>query len=460
MIGVPLLVFALLRKTNILIALFLVVYMQGVFSLLGISMTIIKAVIEMLVWGFFLLALLDKNTSNRRLPGLLIILLFFVFYVISVILAGSLNFDSYSYFRHYSNAFLVFAGAYMYHFPAHKLYRINRFIFFLFVIQIAASVIKYFTIGRSEEHVGTMIITTGSLHTVFPLTAIAFMIYAWLYLGRKRKYIFYLVGFLFMGWVGDKRGIYFYLIVLILFLFWKRFRDNQRGSFIPVSVVWWSPIIIAALVGILYLGVRLTPSLNPEKKVWGRYDGKYLSSYIYVYNIMDETSGDYRGRFGGTYLILSEFFTGEGLMIKQKATVKTILTGFGADRYVGDVEERLEKQREIGVIKSRGLIDTGFTQSLLATGLLGVLFLLWFYGFFIRKVSAVSRIPELNPYWKTMASGTFLMGVVFLLDYFTYSSTFNSINTMYMTFFFFAGQLIRPDLLERFNNEDSPVSLI
>lgn len=460
LIGVPLLIFGLLRKSNILFVLILIIYFQGVFSMLGFSMTIVKAVIEVLVWLFFIIALLDRATENRHLPGIMIILGMTITYLIGLILSGALNFDAYSYFRHYMNAFLIFAGTYMYAFRPKTLFRLNRFVFFLFLIQIVASIVKYFTIGRSEEHVGTMIITTGSLNTVFPLYAMAFMIYAWLHLGRKWRYLFFAMGFLFMGWVGDKRGIYFYLMVLLAFLFWKRFRDNRKGRFIPVSFIWWSPLIVMGMIGVFYLGVRLTPSLNPEKKVWGRYDGKYLSSYIYVYNIMDQSSGDYRGRFGGTYLVLSEFFTGEGFMIKQKATVKTILTGFGADKYVGDVAERLEKQRDIGIIKARGLIDTGLIQSLLATGILGVVFLLWLYFYYIRRVSAVSRFAGLTPYWKTIASGTFLMGVVFILDFFTYSSTFNTINTVYLTFFFFVGQLIRPDFMERYNTEESPSYLI
>ncbi len=460
LIGVPLLVFGLLRKPNILFVLFLLVYVQGLFSILGFSMTLVKVTIEVLLWFFFFIALLDRSTKNRHLPGIMIIIGFSIVYLIGLILSGALNFDAYSYFRHYINAFLIFAATYMYSFKAKTLFRLNRFIFFLFILQIVASVIKYFTIGRSEEHVGTMIITTGSLNTIFPLMATVFMLYAWLHLGRKWRYLFFLFGFLFMGWVGDKRGIYFYLVLLLGFLFWKRFRDNRKGNFMPVSFIWWSPVIVLGLVGIFYLGVRLTPSLNPEKKVWGRYDSKYLSSYIYVYNIMDRSSGDYRGRFGGSYLVISEFFTGEGLMIKQKASVKTILTGFGADKYVGDVKERLKKQEDIGIIKARGLIDTGLTQSLLATGILGVIFLLWFYFFYIKRVSAVSRSDDLTPYWKTVASGTFLMGIIFILDFFTYSSTFNTINTVYLTFFFFVGQLIRPDFRERFNTEESPDYLI
>ncbi len=452
-IGLVSLAFILNRKSNILYVLFFVIYMQGLFSIMGVSMPLVKATIEILIWVFFFLALFDRNTRSRHIPGIMIFIAFSIFYLIAILLSKSLNFDAYSYFRHYLNAFLMVSGAYMFNFSPVKLFRINRFVFFLFILQIVASIIKYIILGPYEEYVGTMIITTGSLNTVFPLIAIVYMIYAWFHMGRKPRYLLYVLGFLFMGWVGDKRGIYFYLVIILFLIFWKRFRDRQRGSFIPVTAIWWSPVIVAALIGIFYLGVRLTPSLNPEKKVWGSYNAKFLSSYIYVYNVKEQRTGDYRGRFGGTYLILYEFFTGNGIMIRQPVTATTLLTGFGADNYVGDVGERIIKQQKAGILRVTGIISTGFTQSLLATGILGVILMLWFYFYYIKKVSQISKIPELNPYWKTIASGTFMMGTIFILDYFTYSSTFNMINTVYLTFFWFIGQLIKPDLLDRYNIE-------
>lgn len=422
-------------------------------------MTVVKAAIELIIWFVFFLALFHKKSVSKHIPGVMIFFLFAAFYIVAIILSDSINFDAYSYFRHYLNAFMILAAAYMYQFSLPALFKINRFIFLLFAIQIAASVVKFFLIGQYEEYVGTIVITTGSLNTIFPLIAIAFMIYAYLFLGKRNIYILYAVGFLFMGWVGDKRGIYFYLVIILFMIFWKRFRDKQTGSFVPKSIVMWSPVILLSLAAIFYIGVRMTPTLNPERKVWGSYDAQFLSTYIYVYNIKDHESGDYRGRYGGTYFVLNEFFTGNGIMIKQDINARTILTGFGADNYVGDVGQRIVKQREAGIVRVRGLIDTGFTQSLMATGIAGVILLVWFYMYYISKVSKISRNTEINPYWKTISSATFMTGMIFLLDFFTYSSTFNTINAVYLTFFFFVGQLLKPDLLTNYNSTLYPDSL-
>lgn len=459
-VGLVTLAFIVTRKSNMVYVLFLVVFMQGLLEIMGVSMSLLKAIIEVLVWCYFLMVLFDRNSPPQHIPGVFILLGFVIFYLIAILLAGSLNFDSYSYFRHHLNAFIIFAATFLYSFPPRRLFSINRFIFFLMVLQIAASVVKLYVGGRSEEYVGTMVITTGTLHTIFPIFAIIFMVYAWIYLGREKHYLLYIVGFLFMGWVGDKRGIYFYLVIVLALLFWRRFRTQQKGRFIPVSVLRWAPLIPVIIAGIFYLGVRLTPTLNPEKKIWGSYDAQFLTTYLYYYNVMDVKKDDYRGRFGGTYILVREFFRGDGVMIQRKVSTKTVLTGFGPDRHIGLIPERIRKLESIGIYRPPGFLYTGFTQSLLATGFIGVIFLLWIFLFYIRKVSKVSRMHDLNPYWKTIVNSTSMLGVLFLLDYFTYSSTFYSNNTIYLTFFFFVGQALKPDLLSKYNTEEYPSKLI
>jgi hypothetical protein len=460
LIFIPITIFSVLRKVNFLYALFFVIYFQGVFSILDIPMGGIKAVIEMLVWLFFLIALFEKGSSARHIPGTTLFLAFTLFYLVASILNRTLNFDSFSYFRHHLNAFLLMAAVYMFPFQPTKLFRINRFVFFLFVIQILASAIKLALVGRSEEHVGTMVITTGTMHTIFPIMAIIFMAYAWIWLGRKRKYLLYILGFMFMGWVGDKRGIYFYIVVILGVLFWRWFRTEKRGHFIPVRFLRWAPLFPLIMVMIFYLGLRLTPTLNPEKKVWGSYDPEFLASYFYYYNIKDSKNEDYRGRFGGTYILLSEFFKGNGLMIRREIDTRSVLTGFGADKHVGVVSERISKLEAAGIYRPPGVISTGFTQSLLATGVIGVILLVWFFLFYSRKVSKISHNPELNPYWRVILNSTSMLGLLFLLDYFTYSPTFYTNNTIYLTFFYFVGQSLKPDLMTKYNTVPYPSKLI
>jgi hypothetical protein len=454
----PLMIFTIIRKVNALYSLLFVLYFQGIFSILGIQMGVVKAVIEGLVWFFFAIALFDKNTISRQIPGFLLFLLLSVFYVVAIILSNTLNFDAYSFYRHYLNGFLLLAAVYMYPFPAAQLYRLNRFVFFLFILQVFASFVKFALIGQYEEYAGTMIITNGSVNTIFPLLAIIFMLFAWFYLGRERKYILYTLGFVFMGWVGNKRGIYFYLVIILFLVIWKRFRDIRQGSFLPMSVIRFIPLGLAMLISIFYLGVRLTPSLNPDRKIWGRYDSEFLASYLYTYNLMDESTGDYRGRFGGTYVLLQDAISGGGLALKNP-TLQSNLVGFGPDKIVGDVGIRYERQRQVGLIRLSGTIGTGFTNLFIGLGVLGVIFTTWFFMFYSRRVSGISKLRELSPYWKTIASSTFMLGPLFLIDFYTYSASFNTTNTIYLTFFFFVGQLLKPDLLSKYNNDECPKKL-
>jgi len=455
----PLAIFSILKKVNALYALLFVLYFQAVFSILNIPMPLVKATVEGLTWFFFLIAVFERNTASRSLPGMMLMVGFTIFYAAAIILAKSLNFDAFSYYRHYLNSFLIMAAVYLYPFPQKQLFNINRFVFTLFLIQILASFVKFALIGQYEEYAGTMNITNGSVNTIFPLFAIIFFVFAWLYMGRKKRYLWYSMGFLFMGWAGNKRGIYFYLFFVLMMILWKRFRDIRQGSFLPMSVLRLVPLGILVLIAVFYLGVRLTPTLNPEKKVWGRYDSDFLASYLYTYNLMDQESGDYRGRFGGTYILLLDAVSGGGMALKNP-TLQSNMIGFGPDLIVGDVGARYEKQYQAGVVRIQGTIQTGFTNVFVGLGLVGVFFTLWFYLFYNRKVSKISKLKELNPYWKTIASATFLLGPLFLVDFFTYSATLNTTNTLYMTWFFFIGQLLKPDLLTRYNTGDYPQNLI
>ncbi len=451
-------IFTILKKVNALYSLMFVLYFQGVFSILDFPMSLVKTIIEVLCWLFFFIALFNRNTLSRSLPGFFLFGLFTIFYLTAIILTKTMNFDAYSFYRHYLNGFLLLSAVYMYPFAQSQLFRINRFVFLLFILQVFASVFKLIIIGQYEEFAGTMVVSNGSMNTIFPLFAICFLVFAWFNMGRKRKYILYSFGFIFMGWVGGKRGIYFYLIILILMIIWKRFRDMRKGSFLPLSVIRFTPIGILLFITIFYLGVRLTPTLNPDHKTWGRYDSEFLASYLYTYNLVDEKTGDYRGRFGGTYVLLQDAISGGGLALKNP-TLKSNMVGFGPDKIVGDVGIRYERQRQIGIFRLSGTIATGFTNVFIGLGLLGVIFTVWFFMYYNRKVSFVSKLPGLNPYWKTIASATFLLGPIFLMDFFTYSTSFNTNNTLYMTYFFFCGQLLKPDLLTTYNNENYPKKL-
>lgn len=454
----PLALFTILKKVNALYSLFFVLYFQGVFSIIGFPMGVVKAVIEVLVWFFFAIALFDRNTVSRHFPGVFLFLLFTIFYLTAIILTNTLNFDAYSYFRHYLNSFILMSAVYMFPFPQSQVFRLNRFVFLLMILQVFASIFKLFAIGQYEEYAGTMIITNGSINTIFPLIAISFMVFAWFYLGHQRKYLLYSLGFLFMGWVGNKRGIYFYLIIIILLILWKRFRDLRQGSFLPASVIRLIPVGLVMFAAIFYLGVRLTPTLNPDRKVWGRYDSDFLATYLYTYNLMDDKTGDYRGRFGGTYVLMQDAISGGGMALKNP-TLKSNLVGYGPDKIVGDVGVRFERQRQSGLERLSGTIGTGYTNVFIGLGLLGVFFTVWYFMFYNRRVSRISKLKSLNPYWKTIASGTFMLGPIFLLDFFTYSASFHTTNTIYLTFFYFVALLLKPDFLDKYNTGIYPRSL-
>ena len=133
----------------------------------------------------------------------------------------------------------------------------------LVVIQVIASVIKYFLIGKGENWIGTMSYSAGGLNTYFTLIVSSYALGMYLYYKKSRKYILLILGSIFLAWVGRKKGVYFYLVLTfgIIYILHNFTYLKKRINLMKISLV----MIISLLV--VYLGVILTPPLNPERKV-------------------------------------------------------------------------------------------------------------------------------------------------------------------------------------------------
>ncbi len=161
----------------------------------------------------------------------------------------------------------------------------------LFIIQIPASWIKYFAIGMDETWIGTVSYQGGELGLLVTLFACAFLISAFLY-KKKLSYLMWIVLFFLFGIINEKRATVFVFPVLLVFLFIhynalskKNGLPSRLRSIFKLFSVRRVILITAAFSIILYLGGRLLPDFNPEKKVWGSFDIQHMYDYAvgYVY---------------------------------------------------------------------------------------------------------------------------------------------------------------------------------
>lgn len=129
-----------------------------------------------------------------------------------------------------------------------------------------------------EAMVGSLCVQSGGYGTMLPL--VGFVLF-WIYRKGelKGRDWLYVIGLLFVGFVSYKRTVMILLpmVVAIFFVY-------VRGIKISKYVLWG----IFALPLLLYLALRLMPSLNPENKVWGSFDLEYAWNYANTYQFGKE----------------------------------------------------------------------------------------------------------------------------------------------------------------------------
>lgn len=242
--------------------------------------------------------------------------------------------------------------------------KLNHLFFFLVFVQVILSLAKYVITGPMESIVGSMCYSGGAYATVFPVIGFAFL---WLY--RKgnfnREDWLFVAGLFFIGFVSYKRAIWFILPVII-FLFSFYVPKRKIPSRIKLAAIVIIPIV-------LYLGIRLNPTLNRENQIWGSFDLNYTKEYVRKYTFGDRrySNGEKiaEGRGGATTLLFEKLIKGE--------LEKSDWTGNGLTLMYVEAPQNdkdLIKRFNINSIGSA----SGFMQTYVVSGFIGVFATLFF----------------------------------------------------------------------------------
>lgn len=314
---------------------------------------------------------------------------------------------------HRESPLLVFAQMYKYIVPAalfpilfhackHTInaYRLNRLFGEILVIQVGLNVVKLVLVGGWYEGlVGSITgVAGGGAGTTLPLLGLC-----WFALNtnmniNNKKSVLFLIGFLFIGWMAGKRAVWLLFPILFFLL----------GIFVSktISIKRMLPLFLL-LPLFLYLGLRFSPTLNPEKKIWGSFDPQYAWNYTMEYSAgkKDEV-GDREvgtGRVGANSLLFQTFFNkGDAL------STSTRLIGLGGGHvFAPNYEDYSNRDYYLG-ISTRGAL-TGFGMFLMAFGVVGlILFILY-----ILRLIFYTKNRNLR----------YIFGGVILFDFVFYNST-------------------------------------
>lgn len=422
---------------------FIAVFLQAIPQLLGAPPIIIKLTYELPLY-FFILFLLKKG---NKLIALKEFVLFSIVFIISALLDKKFSFGDFTYYRPFLNSFIILNIAAYARISDMAIQRLFNLLNVLVLIQIIASFIKLFLVGPYEEYVGTFGISAGNLNTIFPLYIISFLIIS---IFRKRKTVKSLILILLlisMGWIGAKRGIYFYFLVMMLILY--LINDHYTIRKVKLKTIFIGIVISVILIPIVvYFAARISPTLNPDNMVGGKFDYVYLKSKIIKYNIGDASNEEYTGRWGGNIIIWKAFIEEESTgYLEAVNSLNFKLFGYGPD--IGHNNPYFEGN-EIVNIKEAYVIPTGFVESMISTGILGTLFMLIYYFriFKLTKDQIKKYFKSFNTAWQIYSLGIFGNFILILiLDYFTYTNTI-TYSTIYYLHFFLVGILLRKNITE------------
>lgn len=235
-----------------------------------------------------------------------------------------------------------------------------KFFLLIFLIQIGLSIVKccIFEEHLIEGLVGSFTIIGGAMGTILPILG---FIALWCYRHGELKYydVFYILGLLLIGYTSYKRAIILVLPLLILVMVF--FTHKHTWTF-------RSGGIILLVIGMLYVGVRLMPSLNPERKVWGSFNLPYTLELVdtYQFGTGDSFGGtiyDTYGRGGATIGLFQ-------LLVHPQEWTDNDMFGYSLlEMYSTDDESFADIPATLSIDKKGSA--TGFVQTYISLGLWG-----------------------------------------------------------------------------------------
>lgn len=220
----------------------------------------------------------------------------YVFWVFVVAVYHSELVEIYMYIRYTLLGLLVL----------HMMYSLNygqkferlfvKYIDWIVISQIIASIISFVLLGRLERNVGTMSISGGSLATVWPLTFAPYYYIRYILTGNK-KYLIIVLGLVFMGFASGKRAVYFLIpasILIISVLFRRNTKRKDKRS--PIR---WLISLSMLFFGLL-AGIAGTKSLSQSNGFSFRSIGSAFS-YVEEYSTAESAiDGNSIGRTSST----------------------------------------------------------------------------------------------------------------------------------------------------------------
>lgn len=288
-----------LKPTYLTATMFLMVN-QGFFeSLLGRPGIVGVKIVLVIFIVILLIKSKPANLTNREMIVLWSFTIFSVLFYLGYIVNGvSVVWASYQYYKYAFPIAMYFIIKGL-HLSEKQFEYYTSLLFKLLVFQIIFSVVKILVIGFRENITGSIANLGGGIGIGY--TVMGTITYWVVKKGDLKtkdwRFIFLL---LIIPTASNKRAIWFLFPVIVIMLMGERLSKNLIRNVLTLFLI--APLLI-------YVGFRLNPSLNPEKKLWGSFDPQYTIDYALSYSGVSEEKleSDYaQGRWGSSIAIVDE----------------------------------------------------------------------------------------------------------------------------------------------------------
>jgi len=371
----------LLRKyrDNYFYILIIFLFYPAIFAFLGKNFQDLYRILSLTftIWVFFRRKALSIIKSGDRV----LIIAFFLFSFFYFISALNNNDKWTIILSQYSRYIIVILLWFLIRIEIFKNFidalKFSRLLFDLILMQIYISVSKILIFNnlQIESLVGSLSYIGGAIGTSLPILGFIVLWFHKKGILVPKDWIF-ILGLMLIGFTTGKRAIWFIMPVVISAFMVYVPRKKIKNSLLAA-------IVLAPFA--FYLGVRLTPTLNPDNKVWGSFDFNYSFDYAEEYQFGDVDNKSIlessQGRGGATIFLLNN-------LISDVDLTKQDFFGLGlSPMYATDYGEF----ESFGLEISHKGSATGVFQTYITTGYFGVLTTILFF-FYIISLTKNKRI--------------------------------------------------------------------
>ena len=381
---------------NLLILLF----MSGLWAFFGKTMVNIMRIVTLLYAFNIAFRYRIFNIPRTSIKNIFIISgVFFIYYFL---VSFFLNHDTltiiFSQLSRYVICFIIYVVFYkMSTSNANFVYNYNTLFLYLFLLQIIITILKIILIGQFEPIVGSISYVGGALGTTVPL-----LVLLWLSVNTNQNFSkwvwLFMLAMMMVGFASSKRAVWVIVpgtFILYAFLVVKKRIGNTFKVLFAIA-----PLLF-------YFGLRLTPSLNPDNKIWGQFDPEYAWNYAMDYSMGQEDSegdrGEGTGRVGGVKLLVNNYL----LNWDAYFDIHNVL-GYGNQYIYAAAYENYRNSDYYFGVNHQGAL-TGVFRIWIAIGTVGMVLIIIFILSFFRTI----RYKRLK---------ILLIGVI-MFDYIFYSGT-------------------------------------